>query len=234
MDLPTPPVISEPYIVMIRLLIKENYLDKFIEAAVQDASGSVLEEEGCRRFDVIQDWNAGNAFAFCEVYNDREAFDNHVTTPHFLKFHRIVRPIQIEEPEVAFCRLVHPADGNFDSFTSDAELYADFGSLFIRHASYSVKRASLAEFLSLMLAEAHEASAMDGCFRYDVFQNLENPSELFSYEVYRDKAAFTDHMSKPSAEKRKERAVDVCVKPAHEIVGRNVWPPDSWNFSSEN
>ena len=43
------------YVIIVPIQIKEGYKDAFIEAMLDDAKGSVNDEPGCLRFDVIQD-----------------------------------------------------------------------------------------------------------------------------------------------------------------------------------
>ena len=54
---------------MVRLKIKKDKVQQFIEASIGDAKGSVVNEPGCRRFDIIQDNTDPTNFAFCEIYN---------------------------------------------------------------------------------------------------------------------------------------------------------------------
>ena len=43
------------YVIVAPIQIKEGYKERFIEEMIGDAEGSVNEEPGCLRFDVIQD-----------------------------------------------------------------------------------------------------------------------------------------------------------------------------------
>mmetsp|Transcript_18507 Transcript_18507/g.26010 ORF Transcript_18507/g.26010 Transcript_18507/m.26010 type:complete len:270 (+) Transcript_18507:24-833(+) len=223
---------SELYMVMVKHHIKEHHLDKFIECSISDGLGSVVTEEGCRRFDVIQDSSEPEKFAFTEVYDNKEAFDVHVNSPHFLKWYQTARSIQVEDPVVSFCRVLYPVHANFDSFVPENELDAGFGSLHIRHSGVEIESEMLAEYLSYVLAEAGEASKETDCLRFDVYQNLENPNEIYTYEVYSDTLAYSRHEETSSAQARAEKADQWGVGGAGEILGRNIWPPNSWNFSS--
>ena len=55
----------------------------FLEAARQDATGSVTHEPGCRRFDVLVDPARPERVCFYEVYDDEAAFQAHREMPHF-------------------------------------------------------------------------------------------------------------------------------------------------------
>ena len=48
------------YVIIAPIQIKEGHKDAFIEAMLDDAKGSMANEPGCLRFDVIQDSNDTN------------------------------------------------------------------------------------------------------------------------------------------------------------------------------
>jgi autoinducer 2-degrading protein len=79
------------YILMVRLTVKQDHIDDFIKASIAGATGSGLQEPGCRRFDIIQDETNPRLFAFTKVYNDEAAFEHHKTTPHFARWHAAVK-----------------------------------------------------------------------------------------------------------------------------------------------
>ena len=66
--------------------IKDGHKDEFIEALLEDARGSVNDEPGCLRFDVIQDAADANRVWLYEVYVDEAAFQAHTQAPHFVKW----------------------------------------------------------------------------------------------------------------------------------------------------
>ena len=74
------------YVIVAPIQIKEGYKDRFIEEIIGDASGSVNDEPGCLRFDVIQDAEDPNRVWLYEVYIDEDAFHAHTQTPHFIKW----------------------------------------------------------------------------------------------------------------------------------------------------
>jgi quinol monooxygenase YgiN len=75
------------YVLIVKLQVKPESREDFLKAAVAyDASGSVGNEPGCYRFDVIQDETDPNALYFYEVYRDKEAFQAHGKTSHFAQF----------------------------------------------------------------------------------------------------------------------------------------------------
>ena len=85
------------YVLVVTIDIKPQFKDRFMAEMLDDARGSVRDEPGCLRFDVIQDEKEPNRIYLYEVYADRAAFDVHMTTPHFLKWKRR-RPGLVRRP----------------------------------------------------------------------------------------------------------------------------------------
>ena len=74
------------YIIIAPIQIKHGYKDQFIKEITEDARGSLNNEPGCQRFDVIQDASDTNRIWLYEVYKDEAASDAHTQTPHYIKF----------------------------------------------------------------------------------------------------------------------------------------------------
>ena len=66
--------------------IHDGQLDAFLVEARKDAAGSVNNEPGCRRFDILRDPAAPNRVCFYEVYDDEAAFQQHREMPHFKRY----------------------------------------------------------------------------------------------------------------------------------------------------
>lgn len=227
------------YILMVRLKVKEDQIDNFIEASKGDGIGSVLDEPSCMRFDIIQDDGDPTLFAFCEVYNDESAFNHHTTTPHFEKWRDAVSDMSDTDPEVSFCRPVYPrGDANWDAYRPGAveDDHFNAGSLHIIHAPQYVQEDKVDEFIAAVtldgIGSTHEEP---GCMRFDVYQNINDPTELYLYEVYANKDAFDYHVGTPHIKKWRDTVADwydESRKGQGARRGRNVWPPDNWNWSS--
>ncbi|CUW98737.1 conserved hypothetical protein [Agrobacterium fabacearum S56] len=83
------------FVVIAEFRVKPDAMDVFLNAAQDDATHSVQDEPGCRQFDVVRP-ESGNNVVFYEVYDSREAFDDHLKTPHLNRF-REAFPALIEE-----------------------------------------------------------------------------------------------------------------------------------------
>ena len=94
------------YILMVRLKVKEEKIQEFIEESIGDAAGSVKNEPGCRRFDIIQDSSDPTQFAFCEIYDNEDAFKAHTTYEHFKIWAENTKDFYSAETEVSFCKPV--------------------------------------------------------------------------------------------------------------------------------
>ena len=89
------------YVIIVPIQIKEGYKDAFIEAMLDDAKGSVNDEPGCLRFDVIQDGVDPNRIWLYEVYEDETAFQAHRQAPHFIKWRNTVKDWSDQGPNGA-------------------------------------------------------------------------------------------------------------------------------------
>jgi len=98
------------YVLVVTIDIKPGFKDMFVAAMLDDAHGSVVNEPGCVRFDVIQNEKDPNRIYLYEVYKDRAAFDFHVTTPHFLKWNDAVKDWFAAPPMVGTGFSIFPGD----------------------------------------------------------------------------------------------------------------------------
>ena len=106
---------------MVRLKAKQDHINDFIKASIADATGSVLNEPGCRCFDIIRDETDPTLFAFNEVYNDEAAFEHHKTTPHFKQWDAALKLMLDGAVEVSFCRPVFPlGNATWDAYPPGA------------------------------------------------------------------------------------------------------------------
>lgn len=86
------------YVIVAPIQIKEGHKEEFIKAMLEDAQGSVRDEPGCLRFDVIQDGGDANRIWLYEVYRDEAAFQAHTQTPHLIKWRDTVADWRDEGP----------------------------------------------------------------------------------------------------------------------------------------
>jgi autoinducer 2-degrading protein len=68
---------------LVKVRIKPEGRQRFLQAIETDALGSERDEPGCLRFNVLQDAKDANVYYFYEVYRDQAALDAHRQTPHY-------------------------------------------------------------------------------------------------------------------------------------------------------
>ena len=95
--------------------LKPEFRDQFVDALVDNAKGSVKNELGCLRFDVVQDLEDSNRIHVYEVYRDQAAIDTHRQGPEFLKMHDIVKEHWFASKTVMHqCSTVFPTDSQWN------------------------------------------------------------------------------------------------------------------------
>jgi autoinducer 2-degrading protein len=95
---------------LVTIKIKPGYRDAFVESLMGDARGSVHDEPGCLRFDVLQDSADPNRIFLYEVYKDEQALDAHRQAPHFKKWRETVQDWFDGEPQRHVCSTVFPTE----------------------------------------------------------------------------------------------------------------------------
>ena len=76
--------------IFVTIQIREGLSDQFKEASFGDSQGSVRDEPGCFRFDILQNSEDPNRFHLYEVYEDELALEAHRDAPHYKKWRSTV------------------------------------------------------------------------------------------------------------------------------------------------
>ncbi len=101
-------------VLIVQIGIKPEYRERFIESMLDDARGSVGDEPGCLRFDVIQDEKDPNTIYLYEVYKDDDAFQAHTEAPHFIKWRDMVKDWHSHDPIVFRGTNIYPPDSAWE------------------------------------------------------------------------------------------------------------------------
>jgi autoinducer 2-degrading protein len=78
------------YVVTVDFEISDRHLPEFMKHMLANARESLRAEPRCRQFDVCRSLEANNRIFLFEVYDDRNAFELHLASPHFKTFDRQV------------------------------------------------------------------------------------------------------------------------------------------------
>ena len=90
------------FVVIAELQVPAEHRDAFLQLCQFDSEHSVAGEPGCRQFDVITQPEAPETIVLYEVYDDRAAFDAHLTMPHYAAFAEGVERFHVEKTNVRF------------------------------------------------------------------------------------------------------------------------------------
>jgi len=71
--------------------IKSEFVNKFRNRVLQQAKDSLNNEEKCLIFDVCFDEKKTNKVFLYEIYQDKDAFDYHLKSDHYLSFDEDVK-----------------------------------------------------------------------------------------------------------------------------------------------
>ena len=90
------------YAVCVTFRIRPDAVDQFLTRMYQQAQDSLSKEKDCYRFDVCSDVERPGVVFLYEIYKDRNAFDEHCRSDHFLSFDADVEPLTLEKTVSTF------------------------------------------------------------------------------------------------------------------------------------
>ena len=96
-------------VVHVFVRVKEEHIESFKQASVENARSSVLET-GIARFDVIQQADDPSRFVLIEVYRDTEAPLKHKETAHYALWRDTVADMMAESRYSVKYNNIFPAD----------------------------------------------------------------------------------------------------------------------------
>ncbi|OGL05243.1 MAG: hypothetical protein A3H48_04385 [Candidatus Rokubacteria bacterium RIFCSPLOWO2_02_FULL_71_18] len=94
--------------IWVKVRIKPELRQRFLEAIEVDALGSERDEPGCLRFNVLQDERDENVYYFFEVYKDEAALEAHRAMPHYAVWRAAADTLD-GPTEATRCTIVLPA-----------------------------------------------------------------------------------------------------------------------------
>src|ERR1700744_2838569 len=96
----------------VKVKVKPEGRQRFLEAIEVDALGSENDEPGCMRFNVLQDQQDPNTYYFYEVYRDEAALEAHRAAPHYAGWRAAVDTLD-GPTQATRCTTVSPADAGY-------------------------------------------------------------------------------------------------------------------------
>ena len=97
--------------IFVTIKIKPDFREQFKEASLGDSQGSVRDEPGCFRFDILEDKTDPNKFYLYEVYEDEDAhMTAHRNAPHYKKWRETVQDWFDGDTQAIPMNTVFPSD----------------------------------------------------------------------------------------------------------------------------
>jgi quinol monooxygenase YgiN len=98
-------------IVHVHIHVKDEYIEEFKRACIENASSSVMEP-GIARFDVLQNNEDSARFVLNEVYRSAEAAAAHKETAHYKKWRDEVEKMMVEPRQSQKFSNSYPLEGS--------------------------------------------------------------------------------------------------------------------------
>ena len=92
---------------VIHIYVKQDSVDEFVKATIQNHKASILES-GVLRFDVLRDSDDPLHFLLYEAYHSVEATESHKLTPHYAEWKKSVEQLMSKDRERTEYHVVAP------------------------------------------------------------------------------------------------------------------------------
>lgn len=102
------------FIVHVHVKVKEDCIDDFIAASLENAKNSI-QEPGIARFDVVQQQEDPTEFVLVEVYRTPEDPARHKETAHYVKWRDTVAEMMAEPRQGIKFNNLFPDEDGWDS-----------------------------------------------------------------------------------------------------------------------
>lgn len=77
---------TDGFAILAEFDLRPGAAEEFLRLVRENATTSVRDEPGCRRFDVLVPEDEARRVILYEIYDSPAAFDAHLRTPHFRTF----------------------------------------------------------------------------------------------------------------------------------------------------
>jgi quinol monooxygenase YgiN len=103
----------------------------------------------------------------------------------------------------------------------------------ILHVHIHVKSGRLDEFQKATIENARNSVQEPGCARFDVIQQVDDPTRFELVEIYRDEKALAAHRESPHYLAWVERVPEMLEQPRTRTFYRNIYPGDEAFFAGD-
>lgn len=174
-------------------IVKPEHREEYIRAIVDFSREAKLA--GADRFDVMESYDDRNCIVTLQVWRDAAAYAAHHKAAG-ADFEQRVAPLLTEKARESEAKNIEPLDEEWDvAYEQGAQpRWAEFGPVYTHNTWIYIQPDKVDEAIRLVLDEVRIAKKMErGIIRFDVYQNLQNPALIHTYEVYADQDAHHFH-----------------------------------------
>jgi len=180
------------FIAVVDVDVTQGSQDAFIEASLANARASTKEDTNMR-FDVLQSLESPKRFVLVEIYRNGKGPAEHKNTAHYLTWRETVADMMASPRQAAQYETIFPETAvGFPGYgvikESDSPTYVD-----ITHKYVDIIPGAEQAFIEETTKMGKAASQESGCIRYDVLQNLDDPTKFLLIEIFRSDQEIVFH-----------------------------------------
>lgn len=218
----------------LHLDVKPEHLERYKRLAIQHALYARRVDPAVKHFDLLENLADSNCLHRIEVYQDHAAWERHRREGYSVEFAKVT---------AEFCKPPSPQDGLSEArnlepsdeawFIPSYYSSAPACSLFIHNSWIYIKPQFAQAYGEIIVNEVRKAKPLErGMLGFHIFQNIENPGLLHTYEVYASRPVWENHYQQSYLQdlKTKTNGMHDPEKRANRrpIACRNLEPTDAY------
>lgn len=173
--------------------VQAEHRQEYIKAMVDYARNG--KKAGAKRFDVLQTLEDPNCIINLQIWKDFDSYDvyHKAAGPGLAKAVR--QFLLTEKIRASEAKNLEPTDAEWDTaYEGSQPRWGKFGPVYTHNTWIYLQPDKVQEATRLLIDEVRLAKKMErGILRFDIYQNLQNPALLHTYEVYADQDAHHFH-----------------------------------------
>lgn len=161
---------------------------------MKDLPGLTRKEAGCIRYELTQEVGNQAASTFTEKFVDRAAFDAHIKMPYSLRFGAQLDNL-LQSKQIRLHRELLPS---VQKEKRDGFVVSQDAVVVIAH--FTARPGKEKELQAVFQGLVPSSRSEPGCLRFEMNQDLDDPSTFTFVEAFADRASFDAHCATPYVE----------------------------------
>lgn len=179
------------HIAVVDVKVKENQEDAFLESSIKNARLSKREAMN-QRFDVLQARDDPSQFALVEIYRNANGPLDHKETVHYAEWRDTVADMMASPRSATQWDTIFPSKAS-DFQPSTIMLERPGGVVDVTHVYLTAKLGKVERFIEATRKNAKQSVMEANNLRFDILQNIDDPSQFLMVQVYRTVAGAAQH-----------------------------------------